>query len=143
MGTNSPSSADLHDTNISDRRFPKQHRMHWTALLLAVAANAIANIAFKEAIQRHAIDKSPRGLLQLLFEPWLWIGGAFAGLLLVCYLYALKGIALNVAYPAVTGLAMLGVAIGSVVVFGETLSLQRGFAMLLILAGVVLLKAST
>lgn len=114
--------------------------MYWIALLVAVAANAISNIAFKRAVDAQPVDEGLFGLLRLALEPWMWVGVVFAGTLLGCYLYALKGIPLTVAYPAVTGLAMVGVALGGVLVLGEGMTALKAVAMLFILTGVLMLR---
>ncbi len=114
--------------------------MHWLALIIAVLANIVANVALKKAVARTPVDQGIGGFLNLAAEPWMWVGVLFAGLLLGCYLYALKEIELSVAYPAVTGLAMVGIALGGMAFFGEGLSLTKVFAIAMIIAGVVLLK---
>jgi multidrug transporter EmrE-like cation transporter len=116
--------------------------MNWFALLLAVLSNVIANVAFKKAMEKEIGPDTRQVVLQYCFEPWMWTGGFFAALLLLCYLYALKSIPLNIAYPVVTGLAMLGVAVSGALLFQESLSLQRVFATLMILAGVLMLRLS-
>ena len=114
--------------------------MHWLALIVAVLANVAANVAFKKAMTGGERIDGASAMLAYLAEPWLWAGGLFAGLLLACYLYALQGIQLPVAYPVVTGLAMLGIAVAGITAFGEQVSVMRAFAMLLIVSGVVLLR---
>ena len=70
------------------------------------------------------------------------VGIASACVLLGCYLYALKGIDLSIAYPVVTGFAMLGIALAGALMFGEVISYTRIVAMMLIVAGILLLKQS-
>ncbi len=117
--------------------------MHWMALLFAVVANAVSNIAFKKGVTELPTDQGALGFLKLFLEPWIWVGGVMAVVLLGCYLYALRGIDLSIAYPAVTGLAMLGIALGGMLFLDEAMSLSKGIAMALIVAGVVLLKQTS
>ena len=56
------------------------------------------------------------------------------------YAAALKGIDLSVAYPVVTGFAMLGIALAGSLLFGEAVTMQRLLAMGLIFTGVLMLK---
>lgn len=116
--------------------------MYWLALFIAIISNAVANIAFKKAVARTPAEEGVVGFFKLSTEPWMWLGVIAACLLLGCYLYALKGIDLSVAYPMVTGLAMLGIALAGAIVFGEVISAVRMFAMTLIVVGVLLLKLS-
>jgi multidrug transporter EmrE-like cation transporter len=116
--------------------------MYWFALLIAVISNAIANVAFKKAVARTPLEEGIGGFIKLAAEPWMWLGIVSACLLLGCYLYTLRGIDLSIAYPAVTGLAMLGIALAGTLIFGETISFTRIAAMVLIVAGVLLLNQS-
>jgi len=116
--------------------------IYWYTLLAAVAANTLANIAFKKAMGRTPISFNLEGALKLLVEPWMWVGGTFSVILLLCYLHALKGIDLSVAYPAVTGLGVLGIALASSLFFYEPVGLHKILGMGLIISGVVLLKLS-
>ncbi|WP_425403769.1 DMT family transporter [Hwanghaeella sp.] len=109
---------------------------------MAVVANAFSNIAFKHAVTAQPIDKGITGFLRLALEPWMWLGVTLAMVLLGCYLYALKGIPLSVAYPAVTGLAMVGVALGGALALGESFTLFKATAILFIIIGVVMLRFS-
>ena len=109
-------------------------------MLAATVFNAIANIAFKKAVTNVESSEVGTGLLRLLSDPWTWLGLISAVLLLGSYLYALRGIELSVAYPAVTGLAMLGVALGGAIFLGESLTFQKILAICLIICGVYLLK---
>ena len=107
--------------------------MHWLALLIAVLSNATANVAFKKAITNTPIEPDFSSLMKLATDPWMWLGVASACLLLGSYLYALKGLGLSLAYPAVTGLAMLAIALTGATFLGESISAQKLIAMALIL----------
>ena len=116
--------------------------MHWLALFIAVLANATANVAFKKAMTGPLLGSGFSPLIKLAADPWMWIGLASACLLLGSYLFALKEIELSVAYPAVTGLAMLAVGVAGATLLGESMSVPKLIAMALIAVGVVLLKFS-
>jgi len=117
--------------------------MYWSALLVAIISNIIANLSFKKAVAATPIEEGAEGFIKLAADPWMWAGFLSAGLLLGCYLYALKGIDLSIAYPVVTGFAMVGIALSGALFFGESLSLAKIFAMTLIIAGVFILKFSS
>ncbi len=117
--------------------------MYWLALFVAIISNAIANVAFKKAVMRTPIEEGIVGFAKLAAEPWMWLGVVFACLLLGCYLYALKGIDLSIAYPVVAGLAMLGIAFAGALFLGEAISFTRIVGMVLIVTGILLLKQST
>ena len=114
--------------------------MYWLALFAAVLANTIANIAFKKAMTSMSLEPGIFSVAKLAIDPWMWLGAASACVLLGSYLYALRGIQLSVAYPAVTGLAMLAITLLGVILLNESVSVQKLIAMTLIIVGVVLLK---
>jgi len=115
--------------------------MYWFALFVAAICNSVANVAFKKAIVRTPFDVGVDGVIQLLLEPWMWLGVLCAGSLLACYLYSLKGIDLSLAYPAVTGLAMLGIVLSGVFT-GEGITTLKIGGIALVLAGISLLYQS-
>ena len=116
--------------------------MYWLTLFIAVVANVFANISFKIAMARGTLEQGDISYIKLFIDPWLWVGFASAFLLLGSYLYALQGIQLTLAYPIVTGMAMLGIAVAGSIVFGEQISAARASGMLLIVLGVVVLQQS-
>ena len=114
--------------------------MHWLSLFAASIANAIANIAFKRAVTRTPFDQGSILFSRLTADPWMWIGVGSSMLLLVTYLYALKGINLTIAYPTVTGLAMVLMSVAGYLYLGESLSPRKLIAMVLIISGIVILR---
>ena len=117
--------------------------MYWFALVIAFLSNIAANAAFKKAVTRLSSENVVYSVFNLLFEPWAWIGGFFAILLLGSYLYALKGLDLSIAYPAVTSLATLGVAAVGILYFNETLTIMKAVGIAMIISGVLLLQQSS
>ena len=91
---------------------------------------------------RTPLDEGFSAFLKLAAEPWMWLGVCLSLVLLFSYLYALRGIDLSVAYPTVTGLAILGIVLAGGLFLGENMSFLKLFAMALIVAGVVLLKVN-
>jgi small multidrug resistance pump len=105
----------------------------WAALTGAILANVAANLLLKHAMSARALGQEAAGSpLQNL--PVLLGGLLAAGSLLVLYLIALRHLPVSVAYPIVTGLAMVGIALCSAPLFGEALNLTK----ILGIAGVVL-----
>lgn len=116
--------------------------MHW--LVFAVLANVVANLAFKRGMV--AADAGLAAsipwttkVLQLLSNPWLWLGGASAALLLGAFLMALRTVPVSVAYPVTTASAIVGIVGGGVLLLGETLSWTSALGTALAVAGVLLL----
>jgi len=116
--------------------------MYWLALFGAIICNIIANVAFKHAVTRTPLDEGITSILKLAADPWMWIGGVFCIFLLGCYLYALKGLDISVAYPAITGIALLGVVLSGTLFFDEAISLSRALGIISVVVGVLLLKES-
>jgi len=111
--------------------------IYWSALLLAVCANVFANIALKLAVLELS---GPLDIRALLTAPWAWAGVIGCVLLLGGYLIAIRGVELSIAYPTVTGLAMVGIAIIGHVVFSEALGLQKLIGIGFVVAGVFILS---
>jgi multidrug transporter EmrE-like cation transporter len=112
--------------------------VYWSAVGAAVSANIACNVAFKKFASGHGGDS----LAKVLVEPWLWLAGLAAIALVSCYVYALRGLALSIAYPAVTSLAMVGTSLAAAIVFGEIMDWRKQLGLGLILGGVALLASS-
>lgn len=112
---------------------------HWMALLVSVAANISSNFAFKRFTEETAM--TPAGGLQaLLMKPWLWLGVACAGVVMLSYLFAIRGLPLSVAYPVATGLSAAGICLIGSYFFGETIKLTSLSGIALIVLGVMLVS---
>lgn len=97
----------------------------WAALAVAVAANVGANLLLK-----HAVDPgqkpAPGGASLLAQNPPVLVAGVvLAGVLLGFYVLALRHLPVSIAYPVVTGAAMVGIAVFSAMLFSEPLSLGK------------------
>lgn len=102
----------------------------WAALAAAVAANVGANLLLKHAVGR--AGEGGGGILQN--PPVLAAGIVLAGCLLGFYLVALRHLPVSLAYPVVTGTAMVGIAVFSALLFSEPL----GAGKLAGIAGIVI-----
>lgn len=110
---------------------------YWSALLFAVCANICTNVSFKLAVQQLT---GPFDIRVFLVSPWAWAGLISGLLLLSSFTVAIRGIELSIAYPAVTGLAMVGILVIGYFLFSETLNLQKVAGIGLVIAGVFLLS---
>ena len=110
---------------------------YWSALLFAVCANICTNVSFKLAVQQFTGAFDMRAFM---LSPWAWAGLVSGLLLLSSFTVAIRGIELSIAYPAVTGLAMVGILIVGYFLFSETLSFQKIAGIGLVIAGVILLS---
>ncbi len=113
---------------------------HWLALLLCVVANVTANVSFKRFVDATEIEPSWHGLLQVILQPWLWAGFVTAGVVLLSYLYAIKVVPLGAAYPIVTSLATVGIALAGVLLFGEAMKVTKVVGVILVIGGVLLVS---
>lgn len=116
---------------------------YWIALAFAVFSNIFANIAFKLAMARVVVSSDMTALRILVSSPWVWSGVMSGAVLVVCYLFALRGIEASVAYPVVTGLAMVGIAAIGALGMGEVLSAWKIIGISLIVSGIVVLSSSS
>lgn len=80
-------------------------------LALAVVANISTNFSLKAAVQ----DLDTRSLqtiaLGLLTSPWAWVGGISGFVLLGSFMAAIRTIPLSIAYPTLTAIAVIIMAV--------------------------------
>jgi multidrug transporter EmrE-like cation transporter len=116
----------------------------WIWLLLAIFSNVGANIALKQATALRnlalAAPNSPPSNYQALL--YLSVGVALSGFLLVFYTISLKSLPVSIAYPVVTGLAMIGISVFSAILFNESLSVMKLIGIGTIILGSILVLQS-
>jgi multidrug transporter EmrE-like cation transporter len=116
---------------------------YWGALLVAVMANVVANSAFKVAVSAASARSGRLLSLELLAQGSLWIGVAFAFVLLVAYLVALRGLPASIAYVGVSTLAVVGLVIVDKALFGVPVGASKLAGIALAVAGVWLIAKAT
>lgn len=112
---------------------------YWIALLICVTANIGANLSLKKAVTQ--LPTSPRlaDVPAMLLQPLLWVGLGFAGVVLLAYLYAIRAVPLGVAYPFVTTLAMVGLALTGSIMFDEPLTFKLAVGLVLSITGILII----
>ena len=113
--------------------------MHLLALLLALVANAAANVLIKAAAAR---TPEGAGALAQVLDLRFVVGLACFGLALVGYALALRRFDLSLGYPVMTGGGLVLVTLVSAWWFRETITPLRMIGILAILVGVVCVGAS-
>ena len=98
--------------------------MKWLILIFGILSNVFASVLIKVAMM-------PPRKMPSLKDPCF-----------ILYAAALRFFPLHVAHPILTSGAIAGVALLSVVMFKETLTLMTVAGILLIIAGVVLISVS-
>ena len=116
---------------------------NWLALLLCAGANISANLALKRAVGGRALEFTWAALLALLRDPFLWLGFALAGVVLLAYLYAIRTLPIGLAYPVVTGMVTLGTFFLGSLVFGDSMSLRGLAGVAFIATGMILVFGAT
>ena len=111
----------------------------WIALLVSVAANIAANIAFKRFMTGATLEPTWPALRDALLTPSLWIGFVCAGTVLLAYLFAIRLVPMGVAYATATSLSALGITVAGVLLFGETLKASAVIGIALVVGGVLLI----
>jgi multidrug transporter EmrE-like cation transporter len=106
----------------------------WFWLSLAVAGNAGGNVLMKYASQKGT------GFLDVYFSARFIVGGILFGGGLMCYMRALAGMPLAVAYLSVVGLSIVAITALAMVLFGERLDAEKVVGVVLIFAGVACLR---
>jgi multidrug transporter EmrE-like cation transporter len=113
---------------------------HILALILALSANAAANLLIRAGMRDKPLDLAdPAGALrQILLNPLVAGGIALFAVNVVSYAYVLSRVPVSLAYPVMTSAGFLIVVSASALWLGESLDLVQGLGLLLIVAGVVL-----
>ncbi len=116
---------------------------HVLALILALSANAAANLLIRAGMRDRPIDPAdPVGALrQILLNPLVVGGIALFAVNVVSYAYVLSRVPVSLAYPIMTGTGFLIVVSASALWLGESLDLVQGVGLLLIVAGVVMVAS--
>lgn len=114
---------------------------YWIALIIAIAGNVGANIAFKQFMQNTELKRSWASVGVAFAQPSFLIGCSLGFVLLGTYLYAIKGIPLSTAYTVATSVSIAGVTAAGVLIFGETISLRAAIGIAVVLLGVALITA--
>ena len=112
--------------------------MQWMILAFAIIANASANICIKAGMIRVGEQESGSMLHKAISQPYLWLGAFCFGLALLAYAYSLAKMELSVAYPIMTSLGLIVVALASLLLFQEQFSVLKIIGTILIIVGVVL-----
>ena len=112
---------------------------HWIALLMAIAGNVGANIAFKHFVLNTELKRSWASVGIAFAQPSFLIGLSLGFMLLGTYLYAIKGIPLSTAYTVATSVSIAGVTCAGVLIYGETIGLRAGIGVAVVLLGVGLI----
>lgn len=113
--------------------------MKWLILILGVLSNASASTLIKVAMTERKQAISIREPLTILANWPLFTGVLLYGAAFVLYALALTKLPLNVAHPILTSGSIALVAIASVVMFGERMSILNMLGVLMIMGGVVAL----
>jgi multidrug transporter EmrE-like cation transporter len=112
----------------------------WFALFISVCANVGSNFALKRFTNEAALAGNSEPLINLIFKPWLWLGFCLAGVVMLSYLVALRGLPISLAYPVATGLSAAGICLVGVFAYGEVIKLTTVSGIVFIVIGVLLVS---
>jgi multidrug transporter EmrE-like cation transporter len=112
----------------------------YIALVVALLANAFANILIKSGMKSKEIGLSDplTALKQIITNPLVIAGVGLFALNIVAYSYVLSKIQLSIAYPIMTSVGFLIVVGFSVFALKEQVSLVQVIGIVMIVTGVVL-----
>jgi len=113
------------------------------ALVLALVANAAANVMIKAGMRSRDVDLGePVAALKMMITNPLVVGGVILfALNIVSYAYVLTRVPLSLAYPIMTSGGFLIVVTASAILLRESLSMPQLLGIALILAGVILVAS--
>lgn len=112
------------------------------ALIIFVAVcNVGASLALKSASALRVNGEASWTILNINGKELIVVLGALAlyGLSFVAYMLALRKVQVSIAYPVVTGLTTLMLALAAGPLFGENMTLKAAVGICLVLFGSVLL----
>jgi multidrug transporter EmrE-like cation transporter len=114
--------------------------MAWLALFVSVLANVGSNFALKRFTNDAASAGGSEPVIILLLKPWLWVGFSLAGIVMLSYLVALRGLPISLAYPVATGFSAAGICLVGIFAYGEVVKLSTISGIILIVIGVLLVS---
>ena len=113
--------------------------MKWLILILGILTNVSASVLVKFAVMEPrkfpSLNDIPAALTNIPF----WLGIFFYGCAFLLYAMALSRFPLNIAHPILTAGAIAMVALSSVFIFKEPISLSLIVGLLLVIVGVILI----
>ena len=115
---------------------------YWIALLVAVAANIGANVAFKHFMETSDLSWNKAAAFKAVLHPSLWIGVTLGVTLLVSYLVALRGLPISVAYTTATTLSIVGITSVGVLMYGEPFGARMALGIAIVISGVLLITSA-
>jgi multidrug transporter EmrE-like cation transporter len=115
--------------------------MKWLILLIGIASNSAASVLIKFAVSPPRSFPSMSDPLQALMNWPFWLGLCLYGVAFLLYSAALMYLPLNVAHPILTAGAIAVVALLSVVIFHEKLSLMLVLGLIFVVIGVSLISS--
>lgn len=107
---------------------------NFVLLAVAIAFNAVGQLALKRATMGHAPGASPR---DVFLSPWFLGGGASLGLSMILWVLVLRRVPLTIAHP-LTGSVFLIVPVASHFLWREPLSTTRLVGIAIIVVGIAL-----
>ncbi|MCP4144803.1 MAG: hypothetical protein GY752_05900 [bacterium] len=115
----------------------------YIALIVALLANAFANILIKSGMKSKEIALSDplTALKQIITNPLVIAGVGLFALNIVAYSYVLSKIQLSIAYPIMTSVGFLIVVGFSVFALKEQVSMVQIIGIVMIATGVVLVAS--
>lgn len=113
-------------------------------LIAAVASNVCASLALKWASLLREPGAPSWGVLDMQPKELLVIVGALAfyTLAFAAYMFALRKVPVSIAYPVITGLTTLALAVAAGPLFSESLTVKNLVGICLVLMGAFLLLRS-
>ena len=118
-------------------------RPHLIALVVALTANAAANLLLRAGMRGRALDLAEPGavLRSIVLNPLVLGGLALFALNVVSYAYVLSRVPLSIAYPIMTSAGFLIVVTASSLLFHETLAPVQIAGAVVILVGVAMVAS--
>jgi spermidine export protein MdtJ len=110
--------------------FRREIMLYWILLALAIAAEIIGTVSMKWA----SVNGGNAGYIFML---------VMIALSYICLSFAIKRIALGVAYAMWEGIGILFITLFSVLLFDEALSAIKIAGLLTLILGIVLIKSGT
>lgn len=112
-----------------------------TALWVSILLGSCAQVFLKKGVSPQSRSGAPASYLSLLRSPWVWAWAACFFLATGLWMIAISKIEMSYAFPML-GMGYLLVAVLSIFILKESVSLRRWAAILVITFGVAIIYRS-
>lgn len=115
-----------------------QNNMNYLLLFINIIMLVSGQVLWKIGVSKMHSQLSPKGIIEVIIDPYILGGGIIYVLATIIWLYLLSKSELSKIYPLQSLCYVFG-AIAGMIIFKECFTLNKIFGLILILSGAVLI----